>query len=361
MTNAQSAKKTGTTSQSSELPIALRVANVMNKLNVAGLPRNYELFYIAITDAVPALKEELWGLGKSMDQQALDDLHGRFCAKADDEAVVRRICRAVESRVGETISLIRQEARSVSDYGRVLNQASQHLDPSRNPPPQMVNKIVGLVSEATTSTLEQNDQTLQEINSKSSQLQSIRSELAEYKRLAETDPMTGLLNRRAFDNLMARLTEEQLQNCALIIGDIDKFKALNDTYGHPFGDIVIRTVADVIARNARDGTALARIGGEEFALLAGNIDEESISILAERIRVAINQIAMSDGRINLEPGTVTMSLGACHGSAAANSDELYLFTDEALYFAKRSGRNRVSSHADVIASPDRKELFVYRN
>ena len=164
---------------------------------------------------------------------------------------------------------------------------------------------------------------------------------------ARRDPLTGLLNRRGFQEAFdveierARRTEQAL---SVIVGDLDHFKNVNDEFGHPAGDDVLRAVADALHEGKRSWDAAARVGGEEFAILAPDTDEHGAYILAERVRGAIE---LSSGRAG--GGGVTASFGIAsfpvHGQTAAS---LLQAGDQALYAAKRLGRNRtVISSAEV--------------
>ncbi len=343
------------------LPIGMRIANAMHKTGVAGLPRNYEIFYLALTGTNEQLKSELWESGNSLNQEALDKLHSKHCARADDEALVSKICDALDDKLGETIGMIKKEYGSVSSYGKVLVQATERLGPDTKLQPDMVDKMVGLLLNATKATEKQGQATLKGMQDTSTHLETMKTELEEYKRLAETDALTGLFNRRAFDLKLAELEKNGLQKAALLLGDIDKFKSLNDTYGHQFGDMVLRGVANIATANTREDIFVARVGGEEFAVIGENVSDEGMVLLAERLRIAIAENAFTDGRIKLSPAKVTISFGACHGGSASNGQEMYSGADEALYASKRSGRNKVTSFSDLNTSPDRKNLFLYRS
>lgn len=356
----QNTAKKESLGSNTSLPVAMRVANAMSKLGIVGLPRNYEVFYGAMSGANPELQKRLLDCGNSIDQRQLDDLFAKHCARADDEKLVGKICDAIEDKLGDAINMIQMEQRSVSQYGKILGQASQRLDPKTRVPPEVVSKLVNVLSSATETTQKQGRKTLEGMQSNSSELAAVKTQLAEYKKLAETDPLTGLFNRRAFDNKLAAQKTDDLQRSALVIGDIDKFKALNDTYGHPFGDMVIQKIAHVLKAKVREEALVARVGGEEFALFSSNIDEKDIMHLAERLRVAVSEEAYSDGRTRLGPGKITISFGVCHGSLATNTQSLYSQADEALYASKRVGRNRVTSFSTVNQSPERKNLFIYK-
>lgn len=164
---------------------------------------------------------------------------------------------------------------------------------------------------------------------------------------ARRDPLTGLLNRRGFQEAFdielerARRTEQAL---SVIVGDLDHFKNVNDEFGHAVGDEALRDVSRALEEGKRSWDAAARVGGEEFALLAPDTDEHGAYILAERLRVAVERSAGGGGR-----GGVTASFGIAsfpvHGQTAAS---LLQAGDQALYAAKRLGRNRtVISSAEV--------------
>ena len=356
----QAAKVTVNRRSTESLPLSLRVGNAMHKLGVSGLPRNYELFYSAITGTNEEMKTELWGLGNNLSQTSLDELHRKFCTRPDDEVLVQKICETLDSKLSETMNLIREELQVVSNYGRVLGEASERLDSAVRMPPEMMGKLIGLLSNATKSTQQQGQRTLEEIRGQSCQIEEMRNELETYKKLSETDALTGLFNRRAFDSKLARLDAAAMKNTAFVMGDIDKFKHINDTYSHPFGDYVIKKIAEITQKNCREGTMVARLGGEEFALLSENTNQHGMLKLAERVRIAVAQTSFSDGKITLPPGQVTISFGVCHSSTVNDCNELYARADEALYVSKRNGRNRVTPYVADMDGPDRKNLFMYQ-
>ncbi len=166
---------------------------------------------------------------------------------------------------------------------------------------------------------------------------------AEVERMAVTDGLTGLHNHRHFQNLLDQrlaLAQRYGKPLSLLICDIDHFKAVNDTYGHPVGDAVLRGVAKLLSAQAREVDLVARYGGEEFALILPETDAASARALAERIRVAV---AAAEQRTLLGPIKVTLSLGvATFSDAAADKQALIDRADHALYAAKHAGRNRVA-------------------
>ena len=161
----------------------------------------------------------------------------------------------------------------------------------------------------------------------------------EVKKQAITDPLTGIYNRRYFEDNIVKEAERSLrlkQPFSLVSLDLDYLKKINDTYGHQFGDLAIKTIANVLKREARSIDIPARIGGEEFNLLLPGVDSRGASIAAERIRKSIeNQILDTIGGITASIGVATFL------EHSDRIDELMELADQAMYKAKLNGRNQV--------------------
>lgn len=161
---------------------------------------------------------------------------------------------------------------------------------------------------------------------------------AELERLATTDSLTGLRNRRAFDELLGlELTRAQRYGhpLTLILFDIDRFKQINDRHGHQAGDRVLVELARVVGSRLRASEVFARWGGEEFFIFAPNTDAAQAAHLAEEIRA---RVASHDFPA---VGQVTISLGVTQYAPGDSRDSLLKRADAALYRAKAGGRNRV--------------------
>lgn len=160
----------------------------------------------------------------------------------------------------------------------------------------------------------------------------------ELNQLMKIDPLTLAGNRRAMDMDLSRLLEEHAKYGTALTAfmiDIDHFKAVNDSCGHLFGDSVIAQIAKVIATHMRDNERLYRYGGEEFLVVARNIDIDDASILAERLRQHVEVTPFERG-IHL-----TISIGVAHLETHENIEEWLKRSDNALYQAKKQGRNCV--------------------
>ena len=181
--------------------------------------------------------------------------------------------------------------------------------------------------------------------------QELRAANAELSRLADLDALTGLANRRHFDRRLvsewsraARLNRHLRFPVALVLLDVDHFKAYNDLYGHLAGDECLRRVAEVLrAATHREGDLAARYGGEEFACLLPGTDQEGAWSVAEAIRLQIEELAIPHGAPGASP-TLTISAGvAAHAPLPEMTpDQLLEAADLALYSAKAMGRNRAA-------------------
>lgn len=165
--------------------------------------------------------------------------------------------------------------------------------------------------------------------------------------LAEHDPLSGLLNRRAFNHIVERellRCQRTQQPLCLLLLDLDHFKAINDRFGHPLGDAVIKRMATLLSSQVRVLDSLARLGGEEFMLLLSDCDREQGLQIAEKLRQLIeSQLQVVDGKAV----AVTVSIGMSYLDAGQLSsyESLYVASDRALYSAKQEGRNRVKMAA----------------
>jgi diguanylate cyclase (GGDEF)-like protein len=170
----------------------------------------------------------------------------------------------------------------------------------------------------------------------------IGTELAELARAARRDALTGLPNRRAFDEELMREVARAARGgppLAVVVLDVDRFKAVNDGHGHGAGDVVLREVAARAARAVRAGDFVARIGGEEFGLLLHGADLPGALDLAERVRAAV---AATPVPVSPGPISVTASLGCAVLAPGETAEALVARADARLYEAKRAGRDRVA-------------------
>jgi diguanylate cyclase (GGDEF)-like protein len=173
----------------------------------------------------------------------------------------------------------------------------------------------------------------------------------ELSRLATTDPLTGIANRRSFlersEKELARVVRHTRPASILII-DVDHFKAINDTFGHPAGDEVLSQIGSVFRQTLRQIDIFGRLGGEEFAVLLVETALPDAVIAAERLRVRMETMKVSFGGLNIK---ITVSIGCmCLDKEAARLEDALSLADQLMYVAKQTGRNRVVSDLNLVAN-----------
>lgn len=173
----------------------------------------------------------------------------------------------------------------------------------------------------------------------------LRKRVAELTRQSSIDPLTSVFNRAYFSR---RIGEEiavasiQSESIGLLIADVDRFKQVNDTYGHLMGDAVLREVAQTLQNTIRGNDFVARFGGEEFVVLVRSADLDGLSALGERLREAVASTQIEFDGLTI---SVTISVGGALGLPTDRphrfEESLFASADASLYSAKNSGRNRV--------------------
>lgn len=185
--------------------------------------------------------------------------------------------------------------------------------------------------------LDRAERVKRELRDSNAQLLELKEEL---ERLASADPLTGIFNRRKFHEILSMAisnAERHDHRFALLMIDIDHFKKINDTFGHQAGDGVLRVVCELIEASVRNADQLFRVGGEEFCLLATVVNKEDVHILAEKLRQMVASHTFA------EINKVTISIGIAHFREGDTQESIYARADEAMYEAKRMGRNCIAS------------------
>ncbi|MDA7417671.1 diguanylate cyclase [Xenophilus arseniciresistens] len=227
--------------------------------------------------------------------------------------------------------LFAQEARTLADARAAHAQAGAGTA-AREALGELIAGYERLLRE-TRRLVQRSDRAEREMTQINQRLQELAAEL-EYR--ATHDPLTGVLNRAAIIDLVNRLCKTH--ELSLIVLDIDHFKRVNDSFGHPMGDRVLMKVVDCLRQVMPANASLGRVGGEEFTIALPGRDPEASLRIAHAVCHAIeaNEVGLPDG------SRVTASLGLSWLPRGGSFDEAYGLADQALYSAKRAGRNRVA-------------------
>lgn len=341
--------------------VAAQVTYAMRQMGVSPIPRNYELFYEAYIGSNPKLTKDLAALGNRATQEELDVIGAQYFGRHQVNAVDHAHHKIVRELEG-LVNMLRQEQSSLESYNKLLGETYQRINSKSAASTELLTNAISLLTEATDTTMSHGQETMVGMANKSREMEDIRRELDEYKRIANTDSLTRLYNRRAFDEKLASIFDSQFGRAttSLVIGDIDHFKNINDTFGHPVGDKILATVANVIRSNVRKDVFVARTGGEEFAIILEGASQEEASAVSERIRRALESTPFKNSKTGVNYGPVTLSLGLCLAAEAESPQELYQKADVALYCAKSNGRNKVMVFEDGMKKELSKSWLLYK-
>lgn len=239
-------------------------------------------------------------------------------------------------------SLASNVDEKVDQHSSNLTTINYDLNKTKQPDPKVVLHAVKQLYEANLHLHGELTSAQEQIDLKQQQLESYMTE-------ARTDKLTGISNRRAFDEEMYRLfalRKRRSGGLCLMLADIDHFKMFNDYHGHQVGDEMLRRVADTFERSTRTSDIVCRYGGEEFAILLPRTKLVDALIVAERVRAAVQSVRYQIGDAQLH---VTVSIGVVEVRSEEEITGFIKRGDEALYSAKLAGRNCVQSEPSRVS------------
>ncbi len=322
---------------------------LMARHGVPAHPVNFSIWYEYVSGRNTDLKQALDRLledGHPFTPDIQKSLYRRFLA-ASDEAALEDMRIGVRRMLTDALSQLVESNGQALHYGRVLETYSGHL--AKPMDLDEMRRIVGMLL-TETKTMEYTNTLLEErLKTTSRELETLRKELERSKREASTDTLTGLANRKAFNE---ELTErivliESIGKVSLLIADIDYFKRFNDSHGHLLGDKLLRFVSNSLKQCVRGQDMVARYGGEEFAIVLPETTLKGAMAVAENIRAAIETQRLRKKDSQESVGSVTLSIGVACLRAGDTADSLVQRADMALYRAKQTGRNRVISESGL--------------
>jgi diguanylate cyclase len=307
---------------------------------------NFELWLHLVADPEGALAREIERLlssGEPISDFIAEELAHTFLPKIRLQDEIKDAGDQLSQELATVSKAIKSAQRTNASYSQQLAAASNELTDDRHP--DEVKSLIRGLTQATDLVQTENIVLQQKLADSNAEVGRLRDHLAQAKREATTDALTGLANRKAFDEELARacaaadMSGVPLQ---LAVLDIDHFKVFNDTWGHQTGDQVLRYVAGVIGRVGAPPRFAARYGGEEFAMIFAAESSIEVDGILREICQEIASRRLKRRSTNEELGTVTISAGFAQRRPAEPSPSLMDRADTALYESKRAGRNRVS-------------------
>jgi diguanylate cyclase len=319
----------------------------LDALGLAPTPENYRIWYVHLAGEDAGLSQTLRQLessGERIDEARCAEIYERYFMRAAEE----RVLLAAGKRLTELALALNQEVSSfggeTATFASSLDEAQQRVTAA--PTGERIRSIVGVMIAETQRMAQQALHVEGNLRASMDEIESLRRDLQTAWSEARTDGLTGIANRKHFDQalrLAAAQALEQGSAASLLLADIDHFKRFNDIHGHVLGDQVLRLVASLLKNHVKGQDLVARYGGEEFAVILPATRRADATRLAERLRelVASKRVQLRDCGRTL--GQVTLSIGVAEFRGGERCADWIARADAALYEAKRAGRNRVAA------------------
>lgn len=329
----------------------VRAVNDVIDQGLYATPDNYELWLHYQNNWTPALTSEIeahLSSGKPISEAEAEKLYDRHLGGTHLDDAVRLTGTRLAQELSDALKMLKSAGLKTEAFSDNLDDAAVALDSGRLDDSQLMNLIKSL-SSATRAMSQENAELTKRLETSSREVEDLRSHLQKVRVESLTDMLTGLANRRMFEDTLrmrARESETLGYPLTLALCDIDFFKKFNDTWGHQTGDQVIRFVASVLKSYSLKDQLVARFGGEEFAIIIPRLNHNECHELLEDIRKAVDKKQLRRKSTDETLGSVSISIGMATLEPNEAISSLIHRSDEMLYVSKRTGRNRLTAWPD---------------
>lgn len=325
--------------------VADAASESMRKYHIPCTPPNYAIWYEYHAGQSPNLKRTIDVLisnSANFDEATLEDLHAVFFSFAREEQVVRETSLQVLDALQDILDVADSARADARHFGAQLDDLA---DSGRLPNLDNLKELIQRLVDESKQMARKSEYVGLRIRQSSEKIQALEHNLENAIRDASQDSLTGVANRKSFDTTIRTLAGDAMNSgddLALLMIDIDHFKAVNDTWGHQTGDQVLRHIAQTLQKSMRGGDYVARYGGEEFAAILPRTGISSAVSVAQNIRSALVREPLV---LEVDPpfSPVTVSIGIACYEPGESLTEWVERADAALYRAKDGGRDRVES------------------
>ncbi len=275
-----------------------------------------------------------------LDQAMIEDLYGQHI-RSRDANNSKLLQTSLESLAQRLAQAAADSSGSTEQYARALEAGQSEMESLIGV--EQLQSVLQKLIDSTSDARESTNALRAELDASHSELRKVRERLGYLETAVIKDPLTGLLNRRGLDQAVALLQTDglPLTSASLLMLDLDHFKRVNDTYGHPFGDQVLRATAKVLNNVIKGRDVAARFGGEEFVVVLPQTAESDAVKLAEKFRQAFSRARIRRAGSDEVVDQLTVSIGVATSGPGEALDEIIGRADAALYRAKNDGRNCV--------------------
>jgi diguanylate cyclase len=310
---------------------------LLNTHQIAANPLNYSIAYFYSCQRLPQLCNEIdlaIAAKKPIDGIFFENLFEKYISNNEqfDSTYVEPFKLSLDATVAKIdlqVNSGRKVASNLEKVDKALGKTEHH---------QSLKGVVGYLMDTIHVSKTQYEYLSNELAKASQEVSTLKTKLQESRQEASLDNLTGLLNRRGFENKLQDLLIDEGHSSLMI--DIDHFKSINDNFGHMIGDKVLQRVAGVIKQYVSADDLAVRFGGEEFLVLMVNKAVDEASLIAEKIRRKISELKLVQRQSQLVLPPISVSIGIAEFDRDPDWQDMFKRADDALYLAKNSGRNR---------------------
>jgi diguanylate cyclase len=319
------------------------VLPLMSKHGIPITPRNYTTWYYYVSGKNKELRETIDSIIKKNEpcsQETNEEIYKRFFIGKEENTL-----NEIRDKLQQTLTVVFGELKELN--GQTQEYESTTLKSVDKLTEDMsihdIKNVLDEVIAATKKIRSSGETTHQRLEETTKSLQVLKKEFEHAKSELLQDFLTGVMNRKGFDESLAKSVSNATGNLCLLILDIDHFKKFNDKHGHIVGDEVLKYVTKRIGKVVRGNDLIARIGGEEFAVILPETPLLGAATVAENARTSISRLKLERKGKAEKLETITVSIGAAQYRQGESLETFVNRADQALYFAKNSGRNRVAT------------------
>lgn len=323
----------------------------IKSLDLAAGPESFELWFTYASGVNAPLNNAINDLLSQQGHLSEPDINRLFEMFLSSRRFVQRLCAISDQLSGEIAQVEKNIAASITSANALNTEiGGSFADLDKKKSQDELGMLVEALVASTKEFQRVNSVQLGQLQEAESRAASLQQSVNEIRQESVTDALTSLANRRHFDTsiLAAVVTAEKSgAPLALLFCDIDRFKSLNDQFGHRVGDQVLRKIAEVIKQNLRHGDIGARYGGEELVAILPDTPLTAAKNIGERIRTAIERTSFVRRGTGEKLPPVTISVGIATFQVGDTADQMIERADACLYAAKNAGRNRTICETDI--------------
>ncbi|KHE92445.1 MAG: GGDEF domain-containing protein [Candidatus Scalindua rubra] len=320
---------------------------LMTKHGIPITPKNYTTWYYYVSGRNKELQEAIDSItesNKPYTKETNEEIYQRFVVEKEENTL-----KGIRKKLQQTLLTVFGELKELS--GQTEEYESTALENVEKLTDDMsirdIRNILDEVIVATKKIRRFGEATQQRLKETTKTLHVMQKEFEHAKSELLQDFLTGVMNRKGFDETLEKLTNESTGNLCVLILDIDHFKKFNDMHGHIVGDEVLKFVAKNIRKNVKGKDIVSRIGGEEFAVILPETPLLGAATVAENIRASIARLKLERKGKTEILGMITVSIGVAQYRQGEPLKDFVGRADQALYSAKNTGRNRVAAESMI--------------